>query len=240
MKRMMSFLTGGVFATFLAFSFLPAAAQIPEVSPLVLTEPTDVGGTILAEGVYTIRVVPLDTTRNIVQVTSEDQSEVLVSVLTVPHALPPSERGEMVSEFVYYPATASSPRALRTWFAPDSTSDGGHDIVYPESRAMELARSAQESVVAYEGSVRSHADLETAALETVQPDEEVQPYEPVIAEEKATVLSENEERSIADGRESLGNGDEYQLPQTAGRGPLLLLVGALSFVSALGVRRFHA
>lgn len=230
----------GVLVAFLVAPLVPGLAQIPENSPLILDEPTDIGGAVLSPGVYHIRVVPLNTTRNILQVMSEDKSKVMATVLSVPHALPASERDTPLAQFVFYPATEYSPRALRTWFAPDPPSGGGHDIVYPESRAMELAEAARTRVVAYPGEVRADADLQTATLESVTPDREVQPYDPSLEEREFTTIAESRPPSMAEGREELLPEEERDLPQTAGRGPLLVIVGALSLVVALALRRITA
>src|SRR5512138_2317636 len=118
---------------------IPAVyAQTPEASMLRLTEPLDVGGTIVQPGVYTIRVLPSFQNRNKIQVTSPDLKTVFATALTVPHYVVPSEQPSSTA-FVFYPAGEDHPAALRTWYAafPDA-SQGGHDIVYTKSRAEQL------------------------------------------------------------------------------------------------------
>jgi hypothetical protein len=128
----------------------PAAfAQTPEVSTLPVDQPLDVGGTILQPGVYTIRVIPTLGDRNRVQVTSTDGQTIYATVLTVPHDLEPNEKVP-ASRFVFFPAGEGQPRALRTWFPPNSAMDAGHDIVYEESRARQLARLNRAPMVTQE------------------------------------------------------------------------------------------
>lgn len=209
----------GIGALIMALGFAtPAEAQIPEYSAFNLNEPTYVGDTLLQPGQYLIRVLPGFTNRNRVQVTSLDRQTIYTTVLTVPHALGPNE--EMPNTmFIYYPAFEGQPRALRTWFAPDPVSGGGHDIVYDESRAKMLARAAQAPVVTYRGEVDTTAQVEPDYY-VVSPDARVETY--VVPERRVVVVEERPTRTA--------------LPQTAGSIPLFALLGLLSVAGALVFR----
>jgi hypothetical protein len=202
-------------------------AQTPEVSTLPVTEPLDVGGTVLQPGTYLIRVVSPRADRNKVQITSLDRQTVYATVLTIPHELEPGEKVPD-SMFVYFPAGEGQPRALRTWFAPDPASGGGHDIVYEESRAKQLARLANEPVVSYRGE-------ETASLEVVTPEATVQPY---VVEQHTTMTMPAPAPApapVATPMTSSTNTD-MEMPQTASRLPMMALIGLLSLAGALVVR----
>lgn len=227
MKTMWRLMVLSALAVAIGLVSAPTAfAQIPEVSTLpVVGEPLDIGGTILQPGTYQIKVVPRSN-RNFVQVTSVDGNEIFATVLTVPHALPPTEELENTM-FVYYPAANGAPRALRTWFAPNSTSGGGHDIVYPEDRAKQLAQLANANVVTYRGD-----NVETAELQVVTPQATVETYvvpppppAPVIAQ-----IEEPEEPvKVAEARTE-------ELPRTASNLPLVALGGLLALGAAVAVR----
>lgn len=205
----------------LAFAGQVAATPISEASYLTVEQPLDVGGTVLQPGVYVIKVVPSDSNRNFLQVTSEDGKSIIATVLSVPHALPATE--EMVdTKYVFYPATSSEPRALRTWYAPDSTSEGGHDIVYPERRAMELASVAKAPVVAFKGESPG-TSVSEARLETVTPERTIAEYV-----DRAPVQTASQETSARN--------DEQEMPRTAGSTPLLALLGLASLGGALAFR----
>src|SRR5512140_2033473 len=123
-----------------------ANAQHPtNASELIFTEPVDVGGTILQAGTYRIEVVRLDENRNMLQVKSEDHMKLYTTVLSVPHD---TVAGEVMPEtrFVYFPAAAGLPRVLRTWYEQDRSR--GHDIVYPKARALELAATLKQPIIA--------------------------------------------------------------------------------------------
>jgi hypothetical protein len=225
---------------------LPAMAQTPEVSTLPITEPTEVGGTILQPGTYLIRVVAPQADRNKVQITSVDRQTIYATLLTIPHQLEPNEK-RSDSMFVYFPAGEGRPRALRTWFAPDPASGGGHDIVYEESRARQLARLAQAPVVSYH-------DEQMADLNVVTPEDTTAPYvyepAPVITPAPAVVettevttapapaLVEPEPVPMASAApaETLDTDTTPAMPETASRIPMVALLGLISLVGAVAIR----
>lgn len=193
-----------------------ATAQIPETSFLRVTEPLDVGGHLLDPGTYVIRVLPGNSNRNLLQVTNEDRSKIFATVLSIPHAYPVGV-GETGTEYVLYPEIAGTPRALRTWYAVDSTSKGGHDIVYPERRAMELAPLVKEPVVAYKDDAKDE-ELVTAPLVVVTPKKEVVAYvEPTPAPKPELVA-------------------KAELPNTASQLPLVAAIGLLLIGVAIVIR----
>jgi hypothetical protein len=234
-----------------AMMAVPALAQSPEASTLPVSEPLDVGGTILQPGTYLIRVVAPRADRNKVQITSLDRQTIYATVLTVPHELEPNEEIPS-STFVYFPAGEGQPRALRTWFAPDPASGGGHDIVYDEARARQLARLSHEDVVTYRGE-------QTADLSVVTPEEKFEPYvytPPVTTPAPVTTQAEisttttttvnttplestiidSEPMTSAAAVESTNTNTEVEMPQTASKLPLVALLGLMSLAAAIVVR----
>jgi len=193
-----------------------AIAQIAETSYLRSAEPPDVGRHPPEPGTYVIRVLPGYTNRNLLQITNEDRTKIFATVLSIPHAYPVGV-GEAGTEYVLYPAVEGTPRALRTWYAVDSTSKGGHDIVYPEKRAMELAALVKEPVVAYKDEVKPE-ELVTAPLEIVTPKKEVVVYVEPAPAPKPELVATNE------------------LPNTASRLPLVAAIGLLLIGVAVVIR----
>ena len=229
MRRLTSWLTVGMCAMLLVLGSAPqASAQITlgEQAFFTLTEPMDVGGTILPAGDYQIKTVPALANRNLLQVWSGDQTTLFTTLLTVPH-----HEGNQVEEipesrYLYYPASDSHIRALRTWFDGNTPGSGGHDIVYPRQRAMELAALAKEPVVAIPDEVKV-AEYETAPLVVVTPEKEVKPYEVAKVEKKAAVV---EPIKVAEVRPQ-----PQRLPQTASNIPMYAGLGLLSLLGALGL-----
>ncbi len=208
MKSPLRLVGVGAFALLVSMSTF---AQTPEASVLPVTEKLDVGGTILEPGTYLIRVLPSDKDRNKVQITDPERKTVFATVLTIPHALAANQEvGD--TTFVFYPAGEGMPRALRTWFAQDpSASQGGHDVVYPEARAKQLARLANSSVVSYDET--AVADLGTTELHVVTPDAKVETYRTT----PAPMISS-------------------EMPHTASAMPLIALLGFVCLAGAVVMR----
>ncbi|HVS29853.1 MAG TPA: hypothetical protein VMS98_00220 [Thermoanaerobaculia bacterium] len=196
---------------------IPAAfAQTPEASFLPVTEPLDVGGTVLEPGTYMIRVVPSSVDRNKVQIMDQDGTKVFATVLTVPHPLKPGEEIPNTT-FVYYPAGEGMPRALRTWFEPSmAPSSGGHDIVYTEKRARQLARLASSRVVWYPDDTVI-TEVEAPPLQIVTPQATVERY--VYLPPPPPMIS-----------------GQVNMPDTASRIPLIALLGLVSVLGAVALR----
>lgn len=243
MKRVTSWLAVTMGVAVLGFALAPNVngQGTVEQSTFTLTEPLDVGGTILQPGDYQIKVVLLQAHRNLLQLTSADGTKQLATVLSIPHPEGPGAAQVPASRYVYYPASAGEVKVLRTWYAPNTPGLGGHDIVYPTQRAMELAARVKEPVVGIADEVQV-ADYGTAPLVVVTPEKEVKPYEemklaqqttvPVVAVQKppAPEAAPVQQTMVAENRPL-----PKQLPRTASNVPLYAGLGLLSLIGALGL-----
>ena len=228
MKRTMGWLVAGTAAALIlvagviAGSQQAAAQQPTNAAQLLVSEPLDVGGTILEPGTYRIEVVKLDENRNMLQVKSEDSMTLYTTVLSVPHA---TVAGEVKpdNQFVYFPAMIGVPRALRTWYEEGRSS--GHDIVYPKAHAEELAATLRLPVIAMPTETRQ-SDYVSAPLDVVTPEKVEKPFGLGLKAEPATRIAEA--RPVE------------ELPRTASHVPLFALLGALALGGALGLRALAA
>jgi hypothetical protein len=232
MKRLTGWLAVGMCTVLLGF-VLTANANgqgTIEKSSFTLTEPLDVGGTILQPGDYQIKVVRLQGNRNMLRVTNADGTELLATVLSIPHPEGPGGVQIPASRYIYYPASAGHIKTLRTWFAANTPGLGGHDIVYPRQRALELAALVNEPVVATQDEVKE-ADYQTAPLVVVTPQKEVKPYEVVTAQKPPVP-----EATPAQPAKAVEKAVQHkQLPKTASDVPLHAGLGFLSLLGALGL-----
>ena len=216
MKRLMTCLALGTFATLLGVASTPAYAQSEtENSTFTVTEPIEVGAFTLPPGTYLIKVVTLESNRNVIQVSNVEQTKVFANVLATPH---PIRADEVIpsSRYIYYETAAGQPKALRTWFARDTPN--GQDIIYPKRRAMELAAMAKVPVIAIPDEVKE-AEYKSVPFTVVTPEQQVKPYE---APSPAPVV-------VAEAR-------PQQLPRTASHVPLYAALGLLSLGAAFGLR----
>lgn len=224
MKKLMTCLALGAFAMLLAATPAAYAQSDKENSTFTVTEPVEVGGFTLQPGTYLIKVVTLASNRNMIQVTNEEQTKVFASVLATPHPIRVDEAIPS-SRYVYYASAPGQHKALRTWFARETTN--GQDIVYPKRRALELAVVTKEPVIAIPDDVKE-AEYKSVALTVVTPEQQVKPYEePVVMVQKAP---EPAPLAVAEARPL------KRLPATASRVPLIAALGLLSLGGALGLR----
>jgi hypothetical protein len=214
------------FAALLVLAGASANAQInKEKSIFTVTEPIDVGGTVLQPGTYFIKVVELKDHRSIIKITNENQSQVFATALATPHPITEQEITP-VSRFVYFPSVPGQPKALRTWIAADAIT--GQDIVYPKGRALELASSALASVMSIsEGTKETEYEstITTAVEPAPRPEVKAEaPYVAPPAPEPAPMVAEARPPA--------------QLPKTGSTTPLKALVGLLTVAVAAAIRIF--
>jgi hypothetical protein len=226
MKRLISLLAVGLCVALLGFVVTSdATAQgTREKSFFTLTEPLDVGGTILQPGDYKIKVIPLQGNRNMLQVRSADADTLFATLLSIPHTEAPGAEKFAEGLFIYYPASVGSVKALRTWFAGDTPSTGGHDIVYSKERALELAALAKEPVVAVEEPL-VEAKYESLPLGWVTPERQVRPW---VAATRPPAVRETVPVQQA-------TYQQRRLPQTASNTPLYAGLGFLSILGAFAL-----
>lgn len=216
MKNLKTCLALGTFATILAVAAAPAAfAQSErEQSNFTVTEPLDVGTFTLQPGTYNIQVVQIDANRNMIRVMDTDQKKLYTTVLTRPY---PILMSDVIPEsrYVVWTTPPGQPSVLRTWFPRDRSI--GHEIVFSETRAKELAALANDRVIAIPDKV-AETEYRTAPLYVVTPDRQVKPYEPTPAPVR-----------VAEARPA------RELPRTASRVPLFAALGLLSLGAAFGL-----
>ena len=216
---------------------LPVLAQTPEISTFPVNEPTLVGDVVLQPGTYAIKVVRSFQDRNKIQVTSMDGKTLYATVLTIPHPLEPNEEVPNAM-YVFFPSANGEPRALRTWFAQfPEASQGGHDILYEQSRAKQLARRANTNVIAYPDTVEVTAIETMPELAVVTPRETIETYTytppapVVVAETRTTTVTETPMVSS-----TTQESEPVDMPATASNLPLIALAGLAALAGAAALR----
>jgi hypothetical protein len=215
MKNLMRGFALGTFAAFLGVASTPAYAQTDrEISSFTVAEPVDVGAFTLPPGTYLIKVVQLQSGRNMIQFSNVEQTKIFANVLATPHPIL-SEEVMPSSRLIYYATPEGQRKALRTWFASDTSS--GQDIIYPKRRALELAAAVKEPVIAIPDDVKE-AEYKSVPLTVVTPEQQVKPYEAPAPTLVAEAVPAKE------------------LPRTASHVPLFAALGLLSLGGAFGLR----
>ncbi|MEO8026404.1 MAG: LPXTG cell wall anchor domain-containing protein [Bryobacteraceae bacterium] len=134
----------------LAFSLLLLTVAYPtaaNASPknrrttLTFDGPVEIPGMVLAPGTYVFKLLDSSSDRNIVQIFNKDETKLFATVLAVnDYRLKPT--GRTVIKFEE--RSAGSPEAIKEWFYPGDLY--GQEFVYPEGRAMQLAKETRQNV----------------------------------------------------------------------------------------------
>ncbi len=127
------------------------ADQWNQATKVTFNDSIEVPGKVLTAGTYWFTLLNDDPDRNIVQIWNAHRSELLATILTVPdYRLQP--KGRTVIKFEERPS--SRPEALEAWFYPGESY--GHEFVYPEARAKELAKRVGRPVLSVRDVVASN------------------------------------------------------------------------------------
>lgn len=127
------------------------ASQWNQATKLTFSEPVEIPGVVLPAGTYWFTLMSDDPDRNIVQVWNENREHLLATIMTEPdYRLQPA--GHTVIKFEERPS--NQPVALRAWFYPGD--NYGHEFVYSESRAREIAKRAGRPVLSMRDNVAAN------------------------------------------------------------------------------------
>jgi hypothetical protein len=153
MKRTSMFVALSCFFALTCALFAPAAwaNQWNQATKVTFSEPVEIPGVVLPAGTYWFTLMSDDADRNVVQVWNENREHLLATIMTEPdyqlHAT-----GHTVIRFEERPS--SQPVALRAWFYPGDKY--GHEFVYSESRAREIAKRSGTPVLSMRDDVAAN------------------------------------------------------------------------------------
>ena len=120
-----------------------SSAEWNKKSTLTTDKQIEFPGIILGPGTYVVRLKEGSEKRSIVEIRSQDGTQVLATVLAVPDL---QQRPDDNLEFTYYMVGAGHPQPVQTWYYPGDLT--GLQFVYPKPRAREIAKAADEHVMA--------------------------------------------------------------------------------------------
>lgn len=197
-----------------------------QATKLTFSESGEVPGKVLPAGTYWFTLMNDDSDRNIVQIWNADRTQLLATILATPdYRLQPT--GETVIKFEERPS--SQPEALRAWFYPGD--NYGHEFVYPEARAAELAKRVGRPVLSMPNEVASNITKPAKSAK--------EPSVMAMKQAHAKAINPNgEEIEIAEVIQTAPTGaaTAKHLPKTASLMPLWGLLGSLSLAAALVLR----
>jgi LPXTG-motif cell wall-anchored protein len=204
-------------------AFLVAAAgfgqstDVRRVTHWTISEPTEIPGSVLAPGTYTIKVLNFQDGKEIVQFSDESDTKVLATTVAI-RTRSNKPTGESQSIFTYYQRTAGAPQSLRTWMYPGD--EWGEEFVYPKSRATQIAQISRESVAATENEASANLAEDVAVVtpqSTMPAKKQVEPAQPARVAQNTLPPASTPDATMPP--------EPRRLPKTGTDLPLLALVG---------------
>jgi hypothetical protein len=195
------------------------------------------GWGVLPAGTYVFKLLDSNSDRHIVQIFSADEKTVIATILAIPNYRLRATNKTVIS---FSERPAGEPEALRAWFYPGK--NWGDEFVYPKSRAMEIAKTANVPVLYTEALIPlevaepiKSADepvvvqLKQAPIMAVEPTGEQ-------VELAAVVTAPPAEVPVATTPMPTPMPVADALPATASTLPLIGLIGLISLCGALSLR----
>ena len=125
------------------FAPVAKADEWDKQTVLTFNEPIEVPGKVLPAGTYVFRLADTQSDRNVVQVFTADQTQLLATILAISaYRIEPTDK-TVVS---FDERRSGSPEALHKWFYPGDTY--GIEFVYLKSEAQLAAKSEQPALPA--------------------------------------------------------------------------------------------
>src|SRR5262245_38446753 len=122
------------------------------------------GMTLEANTTYVMRLLDSPSTRNVVQIYNEDQTQMLTMFMAIS-----AERPEATDKtvFTFMETEAGYPLPIKDWFYPGRLI--GLEFLYPKDQALEISRHSRESVLtAGQGSTNTPVVTEPAIEEQAE------------------------------------------------------------------------
>lgn len=182
-----------------------------------------VGQQFLPAGTYVFKLLDSQSNRHIVQIFNAEETQVLATILAIPnYRLRSTDKTVMT----FSERAVDKPEAIRAWFYPGA--NWGEEFVYPKTRAVELAKLANEPVLAMPAELAQEIlrPVESATTEPVRAWLEA-PVMAVIPTGEEVELAEVVEYPPVEAEVAVAP-ETVRLPQTASSLPLLVLIGLLS------------
>ena len=124
-----------------AGAFVAKSSVSDKLTIFTFSQPVELPGVSLPAGTYAFKVLDSLADRNIVQVWDKDQKKLYGTFLAIRDYTPSPSKKTIIK---FTETTPGAPKAVKEWFYPGESM--GWEFVYPQKRAMELAKASNQSV----------------------------------------------------------------------------------------------
>lgn len=154
------------FAVSLVGTAANAQQPVNQITYFTFSAPFELpGGKTLPAGKYVFKIAESPSNRHVVQVLSEDQTQMHATLLAIPaQRMEPSDEPEVR----FMEAAANVAPAVRTWWYPGRTI--GHEFIYPKDQARRLAARQTEGVLTTAGDETGDEAMRTGDLARIGAD----------------------------------------------------------------------
>jgi hypothetical protein len=120
-----------------------ASASVADQKTVVtFSAPVEIPGKVLPPGTYVFKLLDSTANRDIVQIFDKDEKQLYATILAIPnYRMEPPDKPIITFE----ERASGAPEAIKAWFYPGD--DHGHQFVYPQTRAAELAKRTNQNVL---------------------------------------------------------------------------------------------
>ena len=199
-----------------------------EIPPVYIT-----GMRVLPAGTYVFKLMNSISDRHIVQIFNKEENKIFATILAIPnYRLVPTDK----TIITFDEGVRGRPQPIRAWFYPGA--NYGEEFVYPKTKAVELAKETNLTVL----SLPSEVQVEVAKPEEAKVATELE-QTPVVgvrpsgeSVELAQAVQSEPPRTVAAApapAPAPAQVAENKLPETAGYVPLIALSGLLALGGAL-------
>jgi hypothetical protein len=184
-------------------------------------QPVEIPQHVLLPGTYVMKLVDLDSHRDIVQFLNKKENQVIATVFAVPAYEPNVVQDRTF--FTYEERGANSPQAIKTWFYPGDP--WGEEFIYPPAKPAATLAPPIHFIPRPTPSEAPRSAVQPAPT-------------PVIAQNTTPARPEPATVEVAQATPAPA-AKEKELPKTASALPLIALLGGLSAASGLALKACH-
>lgn len=202
--------------------FAPAARadDWDKLTVMTFNEPVEIPGKVLQAGTYVFKLLDSPSDRNVVQIFTEDQKQLVATIMAIPDYRD-EPAGKTIMTFDERPS--GSPEALHSWFYPGD--NYGFEFVYKKSEQQYDARSAEPEMT-------PAVPAPPVQMVAAKP-ANVEPPVPVVVDEDEEVVVMAQATPVP-----IEDTNTATLPQTAGNFAMIPLLGIVLLSGGFTAIRF--
>ena len=194
-----------------------------KMTVMTFNDPVEIPGKVLPAGTYVFKLLDSQSERNIVQIFTEDQKQLVATIMAIPDYRD-EPAGKTIVTFDERPSGV--PEALHSWFYPGD--NYGFEFVYKKSEQQYFAQSEEPAMM-------PPAPAPQVQMVMAKPADAEPPVPVVVSEEDVLVMAE---AAPVPTDETDTDITPAALPRTAGNFAILPILGVVFLSGGFAAIRF--